>query len=250
MSWASQHGFSLRLDWGVPGADRVVPGASIAVVVDVLSFTTTLSVALDAGIDVLPYRYRDATAADFAREHDAELAVGRTEAGPGQISLSPVSVRGAGRSGGRLVLPSPNGATICRRLTDAGVKVVGASLRTCSAVGRWVAAHADGPVAVIASGELWPDGSLRPAVEDLWGAGAVLSVLDDLGLGPASPEASSAIAAFRAQVVGADLTALLHATASGRELAGDGFGGDVAIAAEIDASSLVPLLVGDTFRPA
>lgn len=128
--------------------------------------------------------------------------------------------------------------------------VVGASLRTCSAVGRWVAEHADGPIAVIAAGEQWPDGSLRPAVEDLWGAGAVLSTLDDLGLGPASPEAASAIAAHRTQVVGADVRSLLHTTASGRELVGDGFGGDVDIAAEIDSSSLVPVLVGDTFRPA
>lgn len=96
MKWASQQGFRLRFDWGLPGSDRVVPGSSVAVVVDVLSFTTTLSVALDAGIEVLPYRFRDDSAADFARTHDAALAVGRTVAGPGQISLSPVSVREAG----------------------------------------------------------------------------------------------------------------------------------------------------------
>lgn len=252
MSWAAQQGFPLRFDWGPAGADRIVHEVGTAVVVDVLSFTTTLSVALDAGIAVLPYRFRDDTAADFARTHDAALAVGRTVAGPGEISLSPVSVRAAGPtwSGRRLVLPSPNGATLSRRLTEAGVTVVGASLRTATAVARWVAARGDGPVAVLASGEQWPDGSLRPAVEDLWGAGAVLSVLEDHGVGPASPEASSAIAAFRTQVVGADVAALLHATASGRELAGDGFGGDVDIAAELDTSSLVPVLVDDTFRPA
>lgn len=47
----------LRFDWGLPGA--VAVAKDVAVVVDVLSFTTTLTVALDAGISVLPYRWDD-----------------------------------------------------------------------------------------------------------------------------------------------------------------------------------------------
>lgn len=42
-------------------------GADVAVVVDVLSFTTTLSVAIDSGTVVLPYRWNDATVRAYAR---------------------------------------------------------------------------------------------------------------------------------------------------------------------------------------
>ena len=55
----SQAGFSIRFDWGLQGAIAISAGAAAVVVVDVLSFTTTLSVALDAGIEVFPYRFRD-----------------------------------------------------------------------------------------------------------------------------------------------------------------------------------------------
>jgi 2-phosphosulfolactate phosphatase len=71
----------------------VAPDAHVAVIVDVLSFTTTLSVAIDAGIEVLPYRWRDASAVRYAADHDAVLAVGRSSAKPGSISLSPGTIR-------------------------------------------------------------------------------------------------------------------------------------------------------------
>jgi len=83
-----------RHDWGMQDATAFTVDVTVAVVVDVLSFTTTLSVAADAGIAILPYRWADDGAAGFARDHDAVLAVGRLAAGPGQISLS------AGRDAG------------------------------------------------------------------------------------------------------------------------------------------------------
>lgn len=159
-------------------------------VVDVLSFTTTLTVALDAGIDVYPYPFRDDSAQDLARRHDAVLAAGRFEArlhGTGAaVSLSPASVRAAAGLT-RIVLPSPNGSALARALRDRGVIVVGAALRNRLAVARWIAqslaADAAQPITVVPAGERWPDGSLRPAVEDLWGAGAVVAALTGMGVG-------------------------------------------------------------------
>ena len=46
----------IRMEWGPTGAEAVP--ADYAVVVDVLSFTTTLSVAIERGIEVFPFRWR------------------------------------------------------------------------------------------------------------------------------------------------------------------------------------------------
>ncbi|MGA5302168.1 2-phosphosulfolactate phosphatase [Nucisporomicrobium flavum] len=228
-------------EWGPEGADAVGAGASVVAVVDVLSFTTTLSVAADRGIAVRPYPWRDETAEPFARRHDAVLAVGRRAAGPGQISLSPATVA---RSSGvrRLVLPSPNGATISARLAAGGATVVGVSLRNAPAVASWVRDRLGdgGTVAVVAAGERWPDGSLRPAVEDLWGAGSFLHHLVRGTAADPTPEAGAALAAYR--MVADSLSAALHDCVSGRELHENGFPEDVATAAEFGASVAVPVL--------
>jgi 2-phosphosulfolactate phosphatase len=70
---------------------------------------------MDAGTVVLPYRWNDHTAQRYVREQDAALAVGRSQARRGEISLSPQTIRAA-PSPARLVLPSPNGSTIAHRL--------------------------------------------------------------------------------------------------------------------------------------
>jgi 2-phosphosulfolactate phosphatase len=237
-----QAAYDVRFDWGPTGAAAIA--APLTVVVDVLSFTTTLSVAVERGMTVYPFRWRDERAAAYAEERDAVLATGRSRRGG--VSLSPASVRAA-VGVERLVLPSPNGSAISFGLAEAGSTVVGASLRNRSAVARWIAERG-GPVAVVAAGERWPDESLRPAVEDLWGAGAVVAGLVELGVGGLSPEARAAEQAFRA--VASALSEELHTCASGRELVDLGFPTDVAVAAEIDASDVVPVLRGDAFVPA
>ena len=179
-----QTSYRVRFDWGPTGAQAIAEGADVAVVIDVMSFTTTLCVAVERGMTVLPFRWRDERAAAYAEERSATLAVGRLEAralpeGAG-VSLSPAAM--ARVSGvDRIVLPSPNGSSISFGLAESGATVVGACLRNRRAVADWIAARG-GTVAVVAAGERWPDGSLRPASEDLWGAGAVLALLprDDL----------------------------------------------------------------------
>ncbi|WP_068274238.1 2-phosphosulfolactate phosphatase [Aldersonia kunmingensis] len=242
-----QRDYRVRFDWGLPGAAAVTSDDCIAVVVDVLSFTTTLSVAADLGVEVLPYRWRDDNAAEFATAHDAVLAVGRREAGPGEVSLSPATVRAA-RGLRRLVLPSPNGSTIAHSLASVAGICAGASLRNALAVAGWIAEQHNGgtAISVIAAGERWPDGSLRPAVEDLWGAGAVIAELNRLLPDvPLSPEAEMATAAWYSVTDG--LESALHDCASGRELIVGGYAPDVAVAAELDSSRSVPVLVGESF---
>jgi len=244
-----QHGYGVRLDWGLAGATAIADQVDVAVVVDVLSFTTTLSVALDAGVAVLPYRWRDSRGVKFAREHDAVLAVGRSQAGPGEISLSPTTLRGSRQLPDRIVLPSPNGSTIAQHLAATSSTCLGASLRNAQAVAAWIAAHhdpADSTVTVVASGEHWAGGGLRPAVEDLWGAGAVIDHLEQAGWSTPSPEAAAARAAWRG-AVDDDALGNLLSCASGRELTQGGYREDVVIAAEVGSSRSVPILRGKTF---
>lgn len=237
---------TLRFEWGPAGASALGDSA-ISVVVDVLSFTTTLSVAADLGIEVLPYRWRDGSAAEYAAAHDAVLAVGRSEAAEGAVSLSPNTIRNA-IGVRRVVLPSPNGSSIAYALAASSAVCIGACLRNAVAVARWIAENHEGgtAVSVIAAGERWPDGSLRPCVEDLWGGGAVLAEL--LRLRPeltASEEAEVAVAAWDA--VRTRLGAALEECASGRELIAAGYRSDVIVAAEVGGSTTVPVLAGDRF---
>jgi 2-phosphosulfolactate phosphatase len=240
-----QTGFDARLEWGVEGA-RVLAGACrVVVVVDVLSFTTAIEVAVGRGAVVFPHRWPDPGAAAFARRVGAVLAGRRDERSPDgrpPYSLSPVSLLDIS-PGTRLVLPSPNGSAVAATVGADGPVVLAGCLRNASSVARVARKMGgDGPVAVAAAGERRQDGALRPAVEDLLGAGAVL---DALG-GRPSPEARAAVAAFRQR----DLPHDLLACASGRELAALGRAAEVALAAEHDVSQVVPVLRDGAFTAA
>ncbi|GGF55881.1 hypothetical protein GCM10011519_32290 [Marmoricola endophyticus] len=237
----SQSEATVRLEWGPLGPGALA--ADACVVVDVLSFTTSVGVAVEAGARVWPFPWRDERTASYAASLGAVVAAGRRAAAPGEVSLSPVGLRAAA-SLERLVLPSPNGSTICAAIPE-GARVVAGSLRNRTAVAAALAdvLRGGGSVALVPAGERWADGSLRPAVEDLWGAGAVALELEEAGIGVLSPEARAATAAFRA--VADDVPGALHACASGRELAEGGFAGDVDVAAEVDSSLVVPERGGD-----
>lgn len=241
----TQPDHQVRLEWGPTGAAAIARTADVAVVIDVLSFTTSVSVAVDRGITVYPYRWADEGAAAYAEERGANLALQRQDARfrPGSVSLSPVSLQRA-RGIERLVLPSPNGSTICAVLAETGVTVVAACLRNARAVGEWLAPQvaAGTVVAVVPAGERWPDGSLRPAAEDYWGAAAVLDSLDPSLLSPEARLARDAYAGFAERPL-----EQLTGCASGRELIEKGFADDVAIAARLHTSEVVPVLTGGAF---
>ena len=250
--------YTVRMEWGPDGARTVAPGADLAVVVDVLSFGTCVSVALDRGAEVFPYPWKDTSAEDFAARHGAQLAGPRDGGG---LSLSPAALRAAD-SLGRLVLPSPNGSALCHALAQEVPLVASVCLRNAAATADWVAANLaeDAVIAVVAAGERWPDGTLRPAVEDQIGAGAFIAGLAAAGKGGYeaaegragrhgyAPEAELAMAVFEAAEP--DLREMLHSCSSGRELAGAGYGTDVDIAAELDDSDAAAILVDGAFQPA
>lgn len=246
-----QHRHAVRFDWGPVGARATE--ADLAVVVDVLSFSTSVCIAVERGMCVLPYRWKGPEAGDFARDNDAVLAVGRLEStltdSPTPLSLSPAALVAA-PSVPRLVLPSPNGSTITTILDEAGVQVVVGCLRNAGAVADVIAERLrlGDSVAVIAAGERWrDDDSLRPALEDQLGAGAVLAALARLGYREAmSPEATAAADLFDA--VKSRLSQSIHGCVGARELEAMGFHTDVDVAAHWDVSRVVPTLVDGAFR--
>ena len=233
-----QHDFRGRLDWGLAGVRQLAPVVDLVVIVDVLSFSTAVSIAVDQGARVVPYRSRDEGAAAHARSIGAVLASpNRNTRGP---TLSPASLTTL-RPGQVVVLPSPNGGTCAVEAAESGTMVVIGCLRNATAVGRLIAGHG-GSAAVIACGEAWPDRSLRPAVEDLLGAGAILAAMDAAAL---SPESRLAAAGFRG--LRGSLASAMRDSASGRELVAAGFADDVELAADLDATDLVPVLVDGAF---
>src|SRR4051812_8390669 len=196
---AGQDGFAYRFDWGPSGLRALAPGAEVLVLVDVLRFTTAVCAALEAGATVLPYRWADDGAAAFAEANGAVLAGMRER---GEPSLSPADLLRLAPDT-RLVLPSPNGAALAVAAAEHGVRhVLAACLRNATAVATAAATLAgDRPIAIIAAGERWhgATGPLRPCVEDLLGAGAVLAALDpaaSISSPGCSPEAAAARAAF------------------------------------------------------
>ncbi len=242
MTVYQQEGYEVRFDWGEEGAAALAEACDVLVVIDVLTFTTTVGVAVARGAVVLPYRLRDGGADAFARAHDALLAVPRREVGEGHpYSLSPATVA-AVPAGTRIVLASPNGATVTTAAAGGRARLIAASLRNAAAAAA-AARSLGGVVGVVAAGERWPDGALRPAFEDVVGAGAVIDRLGPDGL---SPEALSARAAFAA--ARHDIPGLLAECASGRELIAAGYPDDVRLAAEVEVSRIVPLFDGTAFR--
>ncbi|MDX8033015.1 2-phosphosulfolactate phosphatase [Lentzea sp. BCCO 10_0856] len=219
----AQEGYQLRLEWGPEGVEAL-RGCDVLIVVDVLSFTTSVDLVVGNGGQVRPSRWRPSS--------------GKT--------LRPASLVDAT---GLVELPSPNGSNLCFLAAETGAHVLAACLRNASAVAKR-AAELGGTIGVIPGGERWgldilhsgprEFGPLRPCVEDYLGAGAVLAALE----GKASPEAELAATAFR----NTDVATAVRDCGSGRELIENGHPVDVDLAVQVNVSSAVPVLVDGVLR--
>ena len=235
MTIFDQRPFDVRCEWGLQGVAVLAPVCDVLVVVDVLSFGTTVDIATARGALVYPYAAHGAAAEQFAASHHAMLA--GTVRSATTLSLSPQSVCDIAPGTG-LVLPSPNGAALS--VAAGSTPTLAGCLRNARAVAQ--AAHQFGSrIGVIPAGERWPDRSLRPCFEDWIGAGAIIAHL----AGSLSPEAAVAVAAFRAAEPA--LFNYLQQCGSGRELIERGFDRDVTLAADLDSSGNVPLLVDGAY---
>ena len=211
-TWFEQEAYAVRFDWGQDGAARAGARGDVTIIVDTLRFSTTVAAHVAAGATVEARHWKEGA--------DTSL-------------LSP---RSAGVKG-LLSLASPNGAMCCRAASTSGARAIFAgALVNASAVAA-AARALKTPVTVIACGERWPDGSLRFALEDLLGAGAMIAALRNL---PSSPEAKAARAAFLSAKP--QLRGRLLACGSGIELMDKGKEADVHYAAQLDSLSVAPRL--------
>jgi 2-phosphosulfolactate phosphatase len=236
-----QNEFDIRCEWGERGVSVLAPISDIVIIVDVLSFSTSVDIAVQRGATIFPCRWKDDRAAEYAASVHAELADPKRT--PGKLSLSPQSLLHI-QPGTRLVLPSPNGATVA--LAAKPAPVLAGCLRNAHAVATAAVALAaqqyGSRVAVIPAGERWQDdNSLRPCFEDLIGAGAIISYLS----GKSSPEAISAVAAFLE--ARSRLGERLYQCSSGKELVESGFSEDVRLASQLNASDSAPVMIGAAF---
>lgn len=223
----SQAGYACRFGWGVRAARDAAERGDIVVIVDVLSFSSAVTMAVRCGAQIYPHPV-NAPSAAFAESIGATLASKRGEG----RSLSPLSFT-QDDAGKRYVLPSPNGST-CAYIAKKAPMVLAGCLLNAEAVAesaRWHHVQED-------------ENHLRPAVEDYLGAGAILSYLE----GSQSPEAEVCLGAFLSSRD--RLGRILWECGSGLELRERGFAEDVRHCAQLNFCDTIPRLVNDHFEEA
>ena len=159
-----QEKYDIRFEWGIKGIEALGPTSDVIIIVDVLSFTTSVDVAVSNGAIIYPYRFKDQTVLAYAEEKGALVASGRSKP-VAAYSLSPVSLKKLPKDT-KLILPSPNGSTLALAAGKYATTLAGC-IRNCRSVGE-KAASSGQRITVIACGERWPDGTTgtRPGLHD------------------------------------------------------------------------------------
>jgi 2-phosphosulfolactate phosphatase len=244
-----QSPYHCRVEWGPRGAREAAERGDVIIVIDVLSFSSTVVTAVHHGAVIYPYPvYKDGKEQEYASKVGAELIFGRAESIKlGNPTLSPVTFN-QNHMGKKYVLCSLNGA-LCSWVGSKVPSLLIGSLLNASAVASYVnqlQAQTGTAITIIPCGEQWDhvqnrENNIRPAIEDYLGAGAVLSKLN----GVKSPEAELCASAFKS--VEAKIPDLIWDCGSGRELRVRGHEKDVAHASRVDAFQTVPILTDSYF---
>lgn len=229
--------YDVKCEWGSNGITTLLHSADAVIIVDVLSFSTCVSIAVDNGAILYPFHSESITAEEFATQQGALLASKTRQAGA--YGLSPTSLLTIPPNT-QLVVPSPNGSRLSTLTGE--IPTLAGCLRNAQRVA--MAAQTYGKhISVIPAGERWKqDGSLRPALEDWIGAGAIIHYLN----GSKSPEAQAAEATFLQ--FQHQLGLCLAQIASGQELIEGGFGEDVQLAGQLNVATSVPILHEGAYR--
>lgn len=225
----------IQFGWGLAGLTHLIPVSDVVVIVDVLSFSTCVDVAVSRGAAVYPSTERGPTAASYAQSLGALLVEMKPR--DHAFTFSPTALQTL-PEGSRIVLPSPNGSTLS--LATGDIPTLTGCLRNARAVAR-AALQLGRRISVIAAGERWPDRSLRPALEDLLGAGAIINEIH----GVLSGDARAARATFIDSRP--SLYERIRDCPSGQELIGKGRSADVRISCELDQSDTYPLLLDGAY---
>ncbi len=232
----NQQEFEVRFEWGLKGIEELSPISDVIVIVDVLSFSTCVDIGTQNGAIIYPYRWKDESAIEYAKNLNAELADFKRKYNEG-YSLSPTSLINI-KQNTKLVLPSPNGSTLS--LSTGTTPTLCGCLRNAKAVAMLAKTYGN-KISIIAAGERWADKSLRVAFEDLIGAGAIISHLT----GKLSPESRVSLTAFKNSET--SLLTDIKNCSSGKELIERGFEKDILLACELNSSNNVPILKGNCF---
>jgi 2-phosphosulfolactate phosphatase len=257
-----QSDYNIKCEWGIQGVDALKDVTDVFIIVDILSFSSCIDIAVGRGAIVYPHYKRDEETIAFAKQLGAELAVSKKDDPEGKQYSLLLSTLMNIPSGTRLVLPSPNGSSISFAVNDK--PLICGCLRNAKSVAEYALKNYK-RISVIPAGEKWEDGSLRPSLEDMIGSGAIISYLK----GSLSPESLVMLSVYntlknnindllRDSSSGKEhktifdyfkhnITGALKNSISGKELIERGFEKDIEIASEINVSNCVPVMVKGGF---
>ncbi len=236
MNFFDQSEYNIRCEWGEEGVKALAPISDVVIIVDILSFSTSVDLIVSKGGTAYPYRWNDDSAGDYARSVDAELAGPQN---PNGFSLAPTTLENIPENLS-IVLPSPNGSTITL-LAQESIVLAGC-LRNCRAVAETAMGFGKN-IAVVPCGERWSqNNSLRPGLEDFIGAGAAIRFLE----GSRSPESEAALTTFTS--FEDSLFGTISRCGSGKEKLSKNKERDVFLASQFNVSHYAPRLIDGAYR--